>query len=607
MMRTVAIFLSFIVALLPMTAGQSVSISPASGAYDGFFNIMMQGPEGFSIHYTLNGSVPTADDAQYSSVFPPTFSHSNIFSIQNCPDVNWVPCDEVDRIVVVRAALFDSAGVRRSDVSTSSYVMNTLLGRRIELPVVSLCVDSVDLFDYDSGIFVPGQFYNEDEVYNSGNYCQRGREWERDANFCFMEDGEMRLEQDCGIRIHGARSRSFMQKGFTLYARKEYGDKYFRYPFFEGNGIDKYKRLVLRPWMASWSDAGVEDWICQQLANPLGCDNLATRPVVLFLNGEYWGVYFMEEKADEHYINEHYGFDDEDVDLLSDWGFSVDNGNADDWRGFYEWVQDADLSRQEDYQYFASKVDVDAFLDYMLLEVFVSNVDWPSNNVRQWSVLGSPWRWIFFDGDAALSDRRENSEILGYITCDDSSMTYPASPRSSLLFRKLLANEDFRHISVDRFSKLIFHYWNYASTAPLLEEISDKVSSEVEYQSARFSSPLSVSNWRGKIRNIDSYLKSRPVSMFDDYAKHIGVDLSKISVRLYPNPSHSVATLEYDSSWGGVADYSVYDVMGRCVVHQTSDLVVGTNLIQLPRLPQGVFFIKVNGVDYTLRWIVIDG
>ena len=593
--------------LVPVARGQEVEFLQKSGMYADTFHLELSAPAGYTIRYTLDGCRPTSESAAYIeplSLSADCYSPVQVFRRQNCPDTNWLERDEVEHIIVVRAALFDGEGRCSSEVGTQAYVVNSLLGRTIHLPVVSLCVDTADLFDYDSGIFVMGANYTPSIVFGSGNYFMRGREWEKKAHFAFMTpDGET-YSHDCGIRIHGGRSRAYMQKGFTLYARKEYGDKKFRHRFFDDRDQDRYKRLVLRPWTASWSGAGVEDWLCQLVAKPLSVDALATRPVALFLNGEYWGIYFLQEKSDEHYVEEHYGYDDETVDVLADWGFEVENGSNSAWMSLLWWIINTDLTDDENYRYLSSHVDIEALIDYMLLEVFTSNVDWPSHNVRQWSVQGSKWRWFFFDGDACFADWRENSVVLEQLTCNDSTQEYPSSPIATVLFRRLLERPEIRAQSTDRFGKLIYSHFNHSCTQPLLDSIVAMVADEVPHQVDRFGTPVSASEWSLLVRSMGNYLASRPATMFCDYAAHIGADISDARAAVFPNPSTDAARVGYDTGQDGVTRVTVHDLHGRQVASFTFEAQVGHNEVALPQLPAGGYLVSVGSVRSALVWIV---
>ncbi len=569
-MRTLWIYSVLLLAAIIPAKGQSVVFSHPGGFYADTFCLNMQAVEGeeWEIHYTLNGNIPTECDALYTSPLPLTpnlYSLSNAYRIPNVPEDRWYEPPSVEKIIVVRAALFDSDGYRRSPVTTHSYIIDSLLGRHITLPVVSLCTDSLSLFDYDTGIFVKGYFFEPKYPYTTGNYFQKGQWWEREASFALYDSTGLAVQQDCGLRVHGNSQRVLAQKGFSLYARSDYGISRLVYPFFGEQGLPNFKRLTLRPWCASWSDAGIEDWLCQQLARPLRCDRLDSRPVVLFLNGEYWGIYFLEEKVDEYYIEGHYGINGRKVDLLSYWGGEVEHGSDERWWQLYEWLQHPETQADSSLQYLESHVDLDALLDYMLLQLLVANDDWPVNNTRFWSTDKSRWRWIFFDGDGALTTAAEDASILDYLTYASHRQSTHSSYRASLLFRRLLGDPSFLARSYERMSVLVDSHFSYPNTAPLLQDIVSQVASEVPYQSQRFGSPSSVGKWKTTISAIDGFLRTEPQAMLDKYANYFGLT-------------------EPESAF-----VAVYDRYGRLV------LPPGSSEAQIKTLPRGIYFLRPDG------------
>ena len=587
---------------------QTVEFSMNGWLYsDAFALTLMQhgvpADSGYTIRYTLNGSEPTADAPLYSeplrlsSVLAPS---SSLFRIQNAPDDNWHCPPDVERIIVIRAALFNRTGQRLSPVNTQSYVISSLLGRTIQLPVVSICTDSAGLYDPDTGIAVRGRHFNPELPNSTGNYFQRGRQWERRASFAFYDPASgIPFTQDCGLRMHGSSQRARSQKGFSLYARRQYGDSRFRHEFFPLSTLHsplstpQYRRLVLRPWRTSWSGAGIEDWLCQRLAEPLECDHLATRPVVLFLNGEYWGIYFLEEKADEYYIEEHYGIDHNWVNLLSGRGDFVEHGSGEPWDDLTRWLQNADLANPDDYELFASQVDIDALTDYMLLQILVCNADWPANNVRIWNAPGQPFRWIFYDGDGTLAKYHANNFILNNLTCDDPAQVYPSSPEATLLFRRLLANPDFVQRSSERLRQMATGELDPHRSAALLADIVAQVEDEVPYQIARFNYPRSIGQWRTSVATIADFLKVKPASMTADYIAHFA------SGDIVTNIEVGDSGIIVEASRTDETSLTVYDVYGRVVHRSHTALRPGSNLLPVPDVPAGRYFLVIGDKTIT--------
>ena len=578
----------------PALHAQTVHFSHPGGFYADPFSLALQlmyAPSGtpLTIRYTLNGNAPTECDTPYTAPIPLTAaccSQSGIFRIPTVPEDRWYAPDTVERIIVVRAAAFDDDGYRRTPVITHSYLIDSLLHRRIALPVVSLCADSLSLFSTDTGLMVPGWYFDRRYPYSTGNYFQRGRHWERPAAFAYYAPSGDATEQDCGLRVHGNSQRVLAQKGLSLYARREYGDNRFDYPFFGPEGRESYRRLVLRPWSTSWSGAGIEDWLCQHLADSLRFDHLATRPVVLFINGEYWGIYFLEEKADEHYVEEHHGVDSRQVDLLAYWGDEVENGSATRWNNLYRWL-DADGT---DFDRLCREVDTGAVMDYMLMQILILNDDWPVSNVRQWATDGTPWRWLFFDADGALAAFPDNAAILDYMTYYSSHLlpstrgavsrtggpfqitSSHTSPQSTLLFRRLLANRTFLEASMRRLRQMVATHFDYRRSGALLQRVVKEVENEVPYQIRRFDKPSSLLRWRMAVEVIDDFLRTEPEAMVAEYAQYFGLDL----------PASDLCT--------------VLDRYGR---------PVATGHLQAlrPHLPKGVYYVRLDGAD-PLKWIV---
>ena len=456
----------------------SVSFSSSGGFYDCPFELSLSCPHEFTIHYSINGNSPTLSDPIYETPLKlneKLYSKSNIYTIQNCPDEFWHVPNSIQRCIVIRAAAFDADGNQVSPIATHSYMIKSLGCDTHGLPIVSICVDSVSLFDHEIGIMSNGRS-DEDGLIN---YLQRGRQWERICNVEFYELDNQGINQNAGLRIHGDSSRSGIQKGFRLYARKEYGKKRFHHKFFGPEELGSFKHLVLKPIR----DGLVAEHICTQIAKPLNIDVPALRPTILFLNGEYWGIYYLRERVDSQFVADHYYYEKEEVNVIESWTGAIINGNNDNFLQMMRWFAQANLSDETNYRYACSMIDIDCFIDYYCFELFVGNDDWPYYNMRCWQANDGKWRWIFTDGDGCLYGYQD----IFAKTIYSGNNSYEAT----LLFTKLLRNPEFRDRFYHRFGTLLTNEFDYKTTTKYLEDSYETISREIDQHIKRFGMPTS--------------------------------------------------------------------------------------------------------------------
>lgn len=523
------------------TDTSEVVFSRQGGVYNEEFELELTSKG--DIYYTTDGSDPSesdtsikydgeikvadrSGDANIVSAVSPTLFCTN-FSDYSKDDglicrIDAPSDDAVDKCTVIRAAAKDSAG-NWSAVTTQTYFIGSTTDHidGIEasckasgsaLAVISITMDYDDLFDSEKGIYVKGDVFDnalkkfignknwikaDDTRKLDANYSQRGREWEREAHIDFFEMNEngadQVLNQDCGIRIQGNYSRSDLQKGFRLYARKDYGDNKFRYDIWgdelkdkDGNTIDKFKTFVLRAGGNCAFTSKYNDTYWQTLAAGVDCSTKASRPCVVYLNGEYWGLYVLEEDYSDDYFESHYGVNKDDVIVYKgdaetySIGYKLDEGTLPDGEKadyYFKELKDffkthKSLKDDADYEEFAQIVDVDSVMDYFGVEVWINNKwDWPGKNWSMWKTnttdksneyADGRWRFCLYDiefggvsgaGDAYTNTVKEdNYKPSGLLDFDTKN---PAV----LCFAYLMTNDKFRAAYCEKlagFSDTIF-------------------------------------------------------------------------------------------------------------------------------------------------------
>lgn len=577
---------------------QEVSFSVPGGFYDDVFPVALTCNAGI-IHYTTNGNTPTTHDPVYQEPLildESLYSRSDIYTIQNCPENNWYKPKSVQHCIVIRAAVFDAAGNRVSEVATNTYLIQSLGCDTHRLPVLSLCADSLDLFDYENGIMIPGAHFNPSNPDWSGNYYQTGREWERPANVEFYEKDNRGINQRAGLRTQGATGRSFLQKGLKIYARKEYGEKRFNYRFFEDAETSSFKRLKLKPFEGSWQSIGCQDYICGRMAQSLNIECLASRPMVLFLNGEYWGIYFLQEKPDEHYLEDHFDANPDQVNIIKGWSGECEQGSNDGFFELYHWIEENDLSIDENYQYVASKIDIRNFIDYQIFEIFTVNRDWPANNVRCWQESNGPLRWIFYDGDACLTSMKFDALANATYDGDDS---YPSNRVSSLFLRKLLQNTDFKTGFLDRFNQLLSSAFNYNTTKTFFDEAYTAIADEIPNQSKRFNNPSCTLVWKNKMNNINNFLEKRVDDVYKELFTFFNADNDCITISvLYPTPAQSEIHAKIEAKEPVLTFIQIFNIMGQPLFTSFHTFVQGENEITLPTpFSSGIYVLRIGNAS----------
>lgn len=595
--KKIAFVLCWLVGVAAQAQNDTVLFSARGGFYDDAFALELFNyyPQNH-IRYTVNGNRPTAQSSLYDEPLmldERNYSKSDIFTIVNCPSNEFFAVNSVEHCIVIRAAVFNDAGQCISQVVTNSYFIKALGCDTHGLPVISICADSLDMFDYHRGIFVPGALCSPTMPLWTGNYFGKGMAWERLCNVEFYEQDNRGINQQAGLRTHGGASRRYQQKGMKLFAREEYGKKRFKHTFFSDTPIGNIKHFNLKPFRGSnWLQTGLNDAFSHRVARSLDIDVLGTRAVTVFLNGEYWGIYYMEEATDGRYLEDHYDVNPDSCNIIKNWT-TLDEGDDTEWRNLYDWMETADLSQTEDYDYLCSKIDLHNFIDYLIFELYSANVDWPANNVRCWQTDDRKWRWMFYDGDGCFF---RDWDVFANIV-DTSNNLGPSNAASTLFYRRLLKNEDFVTKLRSRFETLMSSRLTYDHTGPVLATLSASINDEIPNQSFRFRFPSNTLVWTDHLDRIETFLQERNQILIAQIDAFLSVFSHEISVSCiaYPNPFNDEIHLLVSSEQWQTQDVKVFDLLGRCVYHDTLRLCDEVNhFVIRPDLTAGVYILKIG-------------
>lgn len=485
------------------------------------------------IYYTLDGSEPTESSNLYTGPIKIDNREGdpNIYSeIPNSPSFK-IPDGEVFKSTVVRAKVFNGDG-KTSRTATHTYIVdekNKGSHNRYSLPVISITTDADNLFDYDYGIMVPGVNSLNQYSKTTGNYFQRGTEWERPIHIEFYEpDGDLGFSQDAGLRVHGGATRYLRNKSLRIYAGDLYDSKdMFYYPIFPGlikpgssESLTQFKCFVLRNSGHDYNHSYFRDAIMQTLVSDLGFETQAYRPAVVLINGEYWGIYNIRERYDEWYFATNYNIENDKVVLLDGSKAEVKTGNPEDNNHYLEMVKfikdSADsgkINNPDIYEYINTLMDVDSFINYFAAEIFFRNTDWPNNNIGFWRERTETyepdapygrdgrWRWMMFDTDWGFSLWGQPAE----------SNTLEHAAERDGLFSSLLENEEFKYQFINTMADLLNSIFKTEYTIKTIEETQSILSPEMlEHLKRWIYMDTSIENWNGEVNQLIEFAIDRP-------------------------------------------------------------------------------------------------
>ncbi|MEL7220673.1 MAG: CotH kinase family protein [Bacteroidota bacterium] len=574
--------------------------------------------EQVEIRYTLNGDDPDMDAAIYNNsilVDDRTAEENILANIPCTPDFTdwngeahypeWTPPQEkLAKGSVLRVAAFVD-GRRISQIATRTYFVFPEGKDRYTFPVVSISCPSDSLFSFERGIYVTGAALESDNLLWSGNYFNSGRDWERASSFEYFYDGEAVINQDIGIRIHGGKTRGAAQKTLRLYARSSYGKKRFDFPFFSKKDQSSYKRLLLRTSMGAWTNTIIADAFAHQASRDLNFDIQEYQPVIVFINGEYWGIHELREHFDEHKIADDHGLEEEDIKIYASYG-NVIEGETD--TDFYhlrdQYLTQNDITGPEVYDYVKERIDIDNFIDYFFTEIYFNNPDWPGNNSKMWrsAAYDNKFRWLFYDIDGGMDENRIDENLLAKIVGGASAGG--EDHWSNALIRTLIKNETFREQFISRGKYLLQETFSPEVLAPLVQQMTAEYEAEMDEHFGRWQGWLSTATWRDNIStHIRQFIFLRACEMETQMIDFFGIkpflecnkeELSDIQV--YPNPSQGIFNIALDVNREGPYFCLVHNQLGQLLKHESIVLSSFGGTLDLSNLPPGGYYLSIlNG------------
>ena len=528
-------------------------ISHESGIYDSAFELSVRSPQKGTCYYTTDGSVPS-----------PGAENTYIYE----EPIFLAPLDETTTYSYQFLYVYEDGTM--SDVVARDYILDENASNRYTTKyIISVTGDEDSLFGYENGIFVRGQVFDEfvennpdlnvlDTVIPANYY--------NDAELpvhiaLFSSDGSTLVSQNCGLKIYGNITRAKNQKSFRLIARYAYDNKNeFTYPLFSNLYSDVTNAQIRNFQRLSLHNSGNDNYYAfmrstfiGELARQAGFpDVLVSESATVYVNGRYQGVYWLQNTFDDRYFKEKYGDYAGEIAICEGALGAMDMEQAktasealaaSDYNDFMEWLSSADVRSTDAWETITNTIDLNNFAQYMSIEYYVNNFDWPANNVKAYrycpadkdsytenSIFDGKYRYLLFDTDYGLG-----LKFLGFFgyTASDKRLSdlLMENNETTLLFRQLMKKEEFREQFINNTLVLLSHYFSPESIETQLHDFNGKRYDELEFMVTQTSlmhgdlwedEPLTMDHVWEEMNDIIHFGQKRPSIVIEELQEVLG-------------------------------------------------------------------------------------
>ena len=552
---------------------------PKAGFYS---NLTIEPPtptKGGQIYCTFDGSFPTQGSQQITSAM------------------------QITKNTVVRCSEFVNG--QPADTTTQTY----FIGENVSMPVVALTVNHHDMFDSTDGLYATGPMnqlrcnnpnfnqmsmgVNLSDNNNSkcAEPCFKANFWCEDSlpvHVEYFEKGSSTTEKtweiDAGISLIGNWSRYKPKKSVAIKMdNDEWGDKVLKYSFFKTRPeAKKMKSFNLRNnGNRFWTDY-IGDAMMTSLMEGTDVDYQRSLQVVVFYNGEYFGIHDLRERLNRSFVETNYGIDSKSINMINIKGNSAEasgtkGASADEYKNIANQIINGNFAgdNNQSYEQMKQKVNMNSFAQYMLAEFYFHNGDWPENNIRAWGGNGNPFKFVAFDTDHGfgfspgisgfdVTSQNMFQWALGSATRDNSQQGGQQQPGQgqfpgmggwdigggwgfggakqgpAQMLNKLLDNNDFKRLFINNACILLDNYLTYENVQKKVQEMMAAIpASEQQRDQQRWPRNQGSFHWSPDGSDLIQYAQNRTQTVRQEMEQYFGLQ-NAVNVSINVSGSGSV-------------------------------------------------------------------
>ena len=460
-------------------AADAPTASIPQGVYDNVDSVTVELKANGNIYYTLDATEPTASSKLYTDPI------------------------KLTKTTVIRCICVPE-GKNKSKITDLTYVIN----ENNSLEVATLVTTPSNLFDEYSGIYATGPRARADFPYEGANYYNR---WERTATVSFFPDEGEGFSEPCGIRIFGGLSRALAKKSLACFFRGKYGAGSLNYKLFDDDSLSCYESFIFRNTGQDWNKCAMRDAMITSLVSDLtDIDVQNCRPVVLYINGEYYGLYYIREKISQNYVAGHYNCKPEDTVVCA-----ASGRTSEEYQALISYVTSHDLSVKENYDYVCSLVDVDDYAEYIIAEMIIANTD--NGNIKFFKTKEGKWRWIMYDVDQsfrAVADPTLSDHL-------NPAGTGAGNMFPTRLINALLKNPDFKDMFIRKMAWQLENMWAVDVVEKYINEFDNTIKEEMKRDCERWNHPYT--NYTNGVEALRSFISQREAKFVPQVKSYFGL------------------------------------------------------------------------------------
>lgn len=431
------------------------------------------------IRYTRDGSIPDENSELYSSPI------------------------QLDTTTTIRAVSF-SDDYYPSLPSTQTFFCNTMH----TLPILTLTSEPDNFWEWENGIFVLGPNGDPNYPYFGANFW---KDIEIPVHLEYFKNQDLVAKFNVGTKIHGGKTaRSKPAKALRLLTDKNFESAGMSYSFFENKNINNFRRLVVRNASGDFNYTHFRDaYLHRYFINEnLDLDVLAHQPIVLYINGTYWGLMNLREKVDQFYLKENYGMEKDSIDLLEEDLVTIE-GSKDEYLANYDFLVNNDLSIQSNFDIAEKYFDLSNLADYFIVQTYVNNTDFPNNNIKFWQPKkeGGKWRYILFDMDVGMG--RYGWTVAHYDNFN-WRLENPDSNKFINIIKAYFENKNYRNYFINRYADLMNTIFTPEIFARETENTIAEIDDEMKRHFEQWTWPGYDVWQQDRIPGLFEYIEERP-------------------------------------------------------------------------------------------------